>query len=70
MAWTQTDVDALKAAAASGILTVRYDGPPARQVTYQSLPDMQRQITLMELEVSRISGSSSGYILAATRKGL
>ena len=70
MGWTQADVDALKAAAASGILTVRYDGPPSRQITYQSLRDMQRQIALMEQEVARTSGTSSGYILAATRKGL
>lgn len=70
MAWTQADVDALKAAAASGILTVRYDGPPARQITYQSLRDMQRQIALMEQEVARTSGTSTGYTLAATRKGL
>ena len=63
-------MDALKAAAASGILTVRYDGPPSRQITYQSLRDMQRQITLMEQEVTSSTGTASSYTLAATRKGL
>ena len=68
--WTQADVDALKTAAASGILTVRYDGPPARMITYQSLRDMQRQIVLMEQELARSSGTTSTYTFAATRKGL
>ncbi len=39
--WTQTEVDALKAAIASGVLSVEYDGPPARKVQYQSLAQMR-----------------------------
>lgn len=67
--WTQADVDSLKAAVASGILTVRYDGPPARQITYQSLRDMRELLAAMVADVSASQGGTS-YTLAATRKGL
>jgi hypothetical protein len=30
--WTQADIDKLKAAVASGALTVSYDGPPRRSI--------------------------------------
>ena len=50
MAWTQTDVDALKAAIATGALEVRYaDG---RHVRYRSLADMERTLALMQGEVA------------------
>jgi hypothetical protein len=50
MAFTQTDVDALKAALATGALKVRYaDG---REVTYRSLSDLQRAIAIAAAEVS------------------
>lgn len=68
LTWTQEEVDTLKAAIASGVLTVSYDGPPKRQVTYQSLDAMR---TLLNEMVSTINASSTtGYRLAATRKGL
>jgi hypothetical protein len=66
--WTEADVVALKAAAASGILTVRYDGPPARQITYQNLKEMRDLLAEMVSSVAASQGRSP-YILAATRKG-
>lgn len=63
--WTQTDIDKLRAAIASGVLTVRYDGPPARSVTYQSMSEMRALLAEMRADVSGAQRSR----LAATRKG-
>lgn len=54
MAFSQADIDALKAAIASGVRTVSYAD---RTVTYQSFDDMQKALSLMESETS---GSTSG----------
>lgn len=54
--WTQADVDALKAAVASGVLMVTYAGPPQRSVTYQSLEAMRSLLAEM---VKQVSGSTS-----------
>ena len=67
--WTQADVDSLKAAVASGLLSVRYDGPPSRMITYQSLAEMRALLSEMVADVAVAAGRSS-YVLAATRKGL
>lgn len=70
--WTQAEIDALKAAIASGVLSVRYDGPPARTVTYHSLAEMRSLLASMVQDVASSSGSSSRaprYRYAATRKG-
>jgi phosphate uptake regulator len=67
--WTQADVDSLKAAVASGILTVRFDGPPSRMITYQSLREMRDLLASMLSDVASSQGKAS-YILASTRKGL
>jgi hypothetical protein len=69
MAWTQAEVDVLKAAVASGVLTVVYDGPPRRQITYQSLSEMRSLLAEMLGAVAAATGTG-GYRLAATRKGL
>lgn len=66
MEWSQQEIDTLRAAVASGVLTVTYDGPPRRSITYQSLSDMR------DLLASMTATSVAGvpYRLAATRKGL
>lgn len=51
--WTQADIDKLKAAIASGVLSVRYDGPPARTVTYQSLSEMRALLASMQRSVQK-----------------
>lgn len=63
--WTQEEIDTLKAAVASGVLTVRYAGPPAREVTYQSLAAMRALLASM---VQDVSGAPT-YRLIATKKG-
>jgi len=59
MAWTQEDIDKLKAAIATGVLTVVYDGPPRRQVTYQSTDSMLKALGAMQGEVDATAGTSS-----------
>jgi hypothetical protein len=63
--WTQADIDRLRAAVASGVLTVRYDGPPARAITYHSLSEMRSLLASMVAEVS----GAPRHRYAATRKG-
>lgn len=67
MAWTQTDIDKLKASMASGVLTVRHG---ETSTTFQSLADMQKQLERMEAEVNgatntprrrSVAGYSSGF---------
>lgn len=50
--WTQADIDNLKAAVASGVMTVSYDGPPRRSITYQSLGEMRKLLAEMSREVN------------------
>lgn len=54
MAWTQPDIDALKAAIASGQLMVRSSD---RMITYRSLQEMQRTLEMMQAEVSDTSSA-------------
>lgn len=54
--WTQEDIDTLKAAVASGVLSVSYAGPPSRTITYQSLKDMRELLAEMEASVSAAAG--------------
>lgn len=67
--WTQDDVDTLKAACASGVLSVSYNGPPARTVTYQSLGAMRALLAEMIAEVGNTAGTRSNYRLAQHKKG-
>lgn len=55
MAWTQSDIDALKAAIARGVRTVSSQG---RTVTYHSLDEMLKALAAMESEVAGTSTSS------------
>lgn len=45
--WTDAEIAELRAAIASGVLTVKYAGPPAREVTYQSLREMRDLLSEM-----------------------
>lgn len=66
--WTQADVDALKLAIKSGIMRVRYDGPPAREMQYQTTKEMRALLAEMEQSVASAAGRKN-VKLAATRKG-
>ena len=67
--WTQTDIDKLKAAIAGGVLSVRYDGPPGRTITYQSLSEMRKLLAEMIASVATAAGTRTTTRLAKTRKG-
>lgn len=67
--WTEADISTLRAAMRSGILTVRYDGPPKREVTYQSLDEMRKLLAEMMADVGASTGTRPSHRLAATRKG-
>ena len=65
--WTQADIDTLKAAIVGGVKKVIYDGPPKREVEYQSLSEMRALLADM---VSQVNGSASpSRRLSKTKKG-
>jgi hypothetical protein len=70
-AWTQDDIDTLKEAIASGIMTVTYggNGSPTRTVTYQSLQAMRALLAGMLASVSSQAGTRKKIRFAATKKG-
>jgi hypothetical protein len=51
--WTEADLQTLKAAIASGVLSVSYAGPPQRSITYQSLAEMRKLLAEMVQQVHR-----------------
>jgi len=59
MAWTQGDIDRLKAAIATGVREVQYaDG--TRSV-YRSLGEMREVLALMRAEVAAAAGPQRSY---------
>ena len=64
--WSQQDIDTLKSAIASGIMTVSFSGPPARTITYQSLDAMRSLLVMMLRDVN---GAGGTYYIQ-TSKGL
>lgn len=56
MAWTQADIDKLKAAMASGVLTVRTG---EHSVTYQDAASMMKQLQRMQDEVDATTGGKT-----------
>jgi hypothetical protein len=54
MPWTQTELDALKRAYASGTLRVTYDG---KTVEYGSADDLLKRIRTVETEIAAASGA-------------
>lgn len=65
MAWTQSEIDILKAAIASGILSVHYSD---RTVTYKTTAEQLQALALMQKEVNPTT--SPTYRLASTSKGV
>lgn len=64
--WTEQDKATLKAAIASGVLVVEYDGPPKRRIEYQSLSSMRQLLASMDASTStaprrRYAGHSKGF---------
>ena len=54
MSWTQTELDALKKAYASGTLRVRFDD---KSVEYGSEADLLRRIRVIEREINSSPGN-------------
>ena len=69
MAWTSADVTALETAVKTGVLTVSYDGPPKRTITYQSLSEMRALLAEMRADVANAAGTRHNRRLAKTSKG-
>ena len=54
MAWTQTELDALKRAYAAGTLRVSYDG---KSVEYGTEADLLKRIRTIESEIAAAAGT-------------
>lgn len=54
MSWTQAELDALKAAYASGTLRVSYDG---KTVEYGSADDLKKRIQTIENAINAAGGN-------------
>lgn len=67
--WTQADLDSLRAAIASGVLTVSFSGPPSRTVTYQSTAAMVSVLGQIVAEVSDVAGNRRTHRYATHKKG-
>lgn len=67
--WTSADVTALKAAIASGVMSVEYQGPPSRRITYHSLAEMRSLLAEMIADVATEAGTRKTFRFAATNKG-
>lgn len=67
MAYTQAQIDALKSAAARGVTTVERNG---EKVTYASLAEMRRQISIMEAELAVQNAGAVSVTYPTTSRGL
>lgn len=66
--WTDEEIAQLRAAIASGVLTVSYSGPPSRTITYQSLDQMRALLADMVSSTAAAAGRPT-YRRAAVSKG-
>jgi hypothetical protein len=69
MAWTQSDVDALKQAIADGrgARSITFGD---QSITFGSVDDMLKLLSVMQAEVTAATGTSTRRRLAATSKGV
>lgn len=67
MAFTQTDLDAINEAIASGALKVKYQD---REVTYQTFDDLTKARNLILNEIEPARKASGGRRFAMFSKGL
>lgn len=70
MPYSDEDIATLRKALASGIKRVSYAGPPAREIEYQSVADMERALARMISENAAAAGTRSSYRFAAYKKGV
>jgi hypothetical protein len=69
MPWSQSDIDTLKAAilARNGARSITFSD---QSVTFDSIDDMLKLLSVMQGEVTATTGTSTRTRLAATRKGV
>jgi hypothetical protein len=67
MAFSQTDVDALKAAIAKGVSRVRIDG---EEVQYNTFSDMRAALRMMEAELAGSASATPRVVYPKTTRGL
>lgn len=63
MAFTQTELDALKRAYAAGTLSISYDG---KTVTYGNAADLLSRIRVIEAEIAATGGAARPVARFAT----
>ena len=70
MAFTQTQLDALQAALASGELSIRFSGPGGdRSVTYRSVDELKAAIAEVQASLMAAAGTRIRQHLIHTDKG-
>jgi len=70
MAWTQTDIETLKAAIATGAKRVAFgSGETRREQEFRSLAEMQNTLAQMEAEVSGRTSLASRRTVAGYCSG-
>ena len=67
--WTQTHIDNLSEAMAGGVKRVLYDGPPKREIEYQTLSEMEDLLGKMVAHVAGLAGCAPSRRLVKTEKG-
>jgi hypothetical protein len=67
MAYTQTHLDALQEALASGTLTVTFEG---RSITYRSVQELQRAISVVQSSLNQQSGKRVRQYRLSGSKGI
>lgn len=67
MAWTQSDIDALKSAMARGVKRVRING---EEVEYASIAEMKAVLSMMETELAGDSRKAIKVTYPTTSRGL
>ena len=67
MAYTQSHLDALQEALASGTLTVTFEG---RSMTYRSIQELQRAISVVQNSLNQQSGKRVRQYQLSGGKGL
>jgi len=69
IAWTDEEIAGLRKVVASGVLSIAYDGPPRRQVTYQSLASARELLASMIKARDEAKGTGVNYRRVQFSKG-
>lgn len=67
MAWTQTDIDALKSAIARGVKLVRQGH---EIVEYATIAEMRQALSVMQAEIGGVDRNAMTVLYPTTSRGL